>query len=240
MQNEQSATHCYETFMAIRCALLSAPSERDIAILGRRTTFMLIGTIALVLAACAVLLTFLVLRLKQSWELQVAAERRHRQTLDHVGEHDSLTELPNRTHLRKRLPQLLLEAAESGRPLTLLYVDLDHFKHINESRCHGIGDQLIKIIAQRLQAATRPADIVIRSGGDEFVVIAPMLETTLGIRELATRLLATWPRAGSAERWHRLDDRKYRRRGLSARRHGRGGVAEARRYRVVSGQGARP
>ncbi|HEY5761477.1 MAG TPA: EAL domain-containing protein [Steroidobacter sp.] len=172
-------------------ALLSAPSARDIAMLGRRTTFMLIGTIALVLAACAVLLTFLVLRLKQSWELQVAAERRHRQTLDHVGEHDALTDLPNRAHLRKRLPQLLLQAAQIGRPLTLLYVDLDHFKHINESRCHGIGDQLIKIIAQRLQAATRPADIVIRSGGDEFVVIAPMLETMLEIRELATRLLAS-------------------------------------------------
>lgn len=172
-------------------ALLSASSDRDIATLGRRTTFMLIGTIALVLAACAVLLTFLVLRLKQSWDVQVAAERRHRQTLDHVGEHDSLTELPNRVHLRKRLPQLLLEAAASGRPVTLLYVDLDHFKNVNESRCHGIGDQLIKIIAQRLQAATRPADIVIRSGGDEFVVIAPMLETMLEIREAATRLLDT-------------------------------------------------
>jgi diguanylate cyclase (GGDEF)-like protein len=170
-------------------ALLSAPSKRDIGTLGRRTTFMLIGAIALVLTACAGLLTFLVLRLKQSWELQVEAERRHRQTLDHIGEHDSLTELPNRVHLRKRLPQLLQAAADAGRPLTLLYVDLDHFKHVNESRCHGIGDQLIKIIAQRLQAATRPADIVIRSGGDEFVVIAPLLDSMLEIRALANRLL---------------------------------------------------
>lgn len=170
-------------------ALLSAPSNRDIGTLGRRTTFMLIGAIAAVLIACAGLLTFLVLRLKQSWQLQGEAERRHRQTLDHVGEHDSLTELPNRVYLRKRLPQLLQAAADTGRPLTLLYVDLDHFKHINESRCHGIGDQLIKIIAQRLQAATRPADIVIRSGGDEFVVIAPMLDNSLEIRALANRLL---------------------------------------------------
>lgn len=171
--------------------LLSAPSKREIGTLGRRTTFMLIGAIALVLAACAGLLTFLMLRLKQSWQLQVEAEQRHRQTLDHVGEHDSLTELPNRVHLRNRLPPLLQEAAEAGRTLTLLYVDLDHFKHINESRCHGIGDQLIKIIAQRLQAATRPADIVIRSGGDEFVVVAPMLDSMLEIRALAGRLLAT-------------------------------------------------
>ncbi len=170
-------------------ALLSAPSTRDIATLGRRTTLLLIGTIALVLIACVASLTFLVLRLKQSWERQVAAELRHRQTLDHVGEHDSLTELPNRVYLHKRLPQLLNEATDSGRPLTLLYVDLDHFKHVNESRCHGIGDQLIKIVAQRLQAATRPADIVIRSGGDEFVVVAPMLESMLEIRALASRLL---------------------------------------------------
>ncbi|GFE91651.1 putative bifunctional diguanylate cyclase/phosphodiesterase [Steroidobacter agaridevorans] len=171
--------------------LLSAPSKRDIGTLGRRTTFMLIGAIALVLVACVGSLTWLVLRLRQSWRLQVEAERRHRQTLDHVGEHDSLTELPNRAHLRKRLPQLLQAAAEAGRPLTLLYVDLDHFKHINESLCHRIGDQLIKIVAQRVQAATRPADIVIRSGGDEFVVVAPMLDSMLEIRTLASRLLTT-------------------------------------------------
>jgi diguanylate cyclase (GGDEF)-like protein len=172
-------------------ALLSATSKRDIASLGRRTTFMLIGIIAAVLATCSGLLALLVLRLKHSWEVQAAAEQRHRQTLDHVGEHDSLTELPNRVYLRRRLPQLLQEAAAIGRPLTLLYVDLDHFKHINDSRCHGIGDQLIKIIAQRLQAATRPVDIVLRSGGDEFVVIAPMLDSMLEIRTLASRLLCT-------------------------------------------------
>ncbi|WP_232831125.1 putative bifunctional diguanylate cyclase/phosphodiesterase [Peristeroidobacter agariperforans] len=172
-------------------AMLSAPSKRDIGTLGRRTTFMLIGAIALVLVACAGSLTCLVLRLKQSWRLQTEAEQRHRQTLDHVGEHDSLTALPNRVHLRKRLPELLQEAAAAGRPLTLLYVDLDHFKHINESRCHGIGDQLIKIVAQRVQAATRPADIVIRSGGDEFVVVAPTLNGMLEIRALASRLLTT-------------------------------------------------
>ncbi|MBL8270374.1 putative bifunctional diguanylate cyclase/phosphodiesterase [Steroidobacter sp.] len=172
-------------------SLLSAPSTREIATLGRRTTLLLIGAIGLVIIACAGLLTLLIVRLQQSWERQVATEQRHRQTLDHVGEHDSLTELPNRVYLRTRLPQLLQEAAGNSRPLSLLYVDLDHFKHINDSRNHGAGDQLLKIVAQRLESATGPADLVIRSGGDEFVVVAPLLENMLEIRALATRLLAS-------------------------------------------------
>lgn len=172
-------------------ALLSAPDMREIGNLGRRTTWMLMGAIALLLAACGVLLTVFTVRLKRSLELQVAAERRHRETLDHLGEHDSLTELPNRVYLRNRLPQLLSDAAHGNRLLTLMYVDLDNFKNVNDSRNHAAGDQLLRAIAARLEAATGPADIVVRSGGDEFVVVAPLLENILAIRAYASRLLAT-------------------------------------------------
>lgn len=170
--------------------LLSAPSTRDIAILGRRTTWMLMGTIALLLAACGAAVALFALRLKQSWEAQVVAERRHRAAVDHLGEHDSLTELPNRVYLRTRLPQLLADTAASHRTLAVLYIDVDNFKNINESQNHATGDQLLKVVAQRLKAVTGPADMVVRSGGDEFVVVAPLLDDMLAIRVLASRVLA--------------------------------------------------
>lgn len=171
-------------------ALLSAQGKREIGTLGRRTTWMLMGTIALLLTACGVLLTALAVRMKRSLEKQVATERRHREMLDHLGEHDSLTELPNRVYLRNRLPQLLSDAAAGDRQVSLLYVDLDNFKHVNDSRDHGAGDQLLRAVAARLKAVTGPADVVVRSGGDEFVVVAPLLENVLAIRSFAGRLLA--------------------------------------------------
>jgi diguanylate cyclase (GGDEF)-like protein len=171
-------------------ALLSSPGTREIGNLGRRTTWMLMGAIALLFAVCGVLLTVFTVRLKRSLETQVAAERRHRETLDHLGEHDSLTELPNRVYLRNRLPQLLDDAVAANRLLSLMYVDLDNFKNVNDSRNHAAGDQLLRVIAARLEAATGPADIVVRSGGDEFVVVAPLLENILAIRAYASRLLA--------------------------------------------------
>jgi diguanylate cyclase (GGDEF)-like protein len=170
-------------------ALLSSVGTRDIGSLGRRTTWMLMGTVALLLAVCGVLLTVFTVRLKESLETQVAAERRHRETVDHLGEHDSLTELPNRVYLRNRLPQLLEDATEGKRLLALMYVDLDNFKNFNDSRNHAAGDELLRVVAARLEAATGPADIVVRSGGDEFVVVAPLLENILAIRAYAGRLL---------------------------------------------------
>jgi len=171
-------------------ALLSSEGAREIGNLGRRTTWMLMGTIALLLAACGVLLTAFAVRLKRSLEMQVATELRHRETLDHLGEHDSLTDLPNRVYLHNRLPQLLNDAAGARQLLSLMYVDLDNFKNVNDSRSHAAGDQLLRVIAARLEAATGPADIVVRSGGDEFVVVAPLLENILAIRSYASRLLA--------------------------------------------------
>ncbi|MET0535190.1 MAG: EAL domain-containing protein [Steroidobacter sp.] len=170
-------------------AYLSAKEPREIGNLGRRTTWMLMGAIAALLAACAVLLSVFTVRLKRSLEMQVETERLHRETVDHLGEHDSLTQLPNRVYLRTRLPQVLSDATAANRMVALLYLDLDNFKNVNDSRDHATGDQLLRIIAGRLSAATGPADIVVRSGGDEFVVVAPLLENVLAIRTFASRLL---------------------------------------------------
>lgn len=110
--------------------------------------------------------------------------------LAHLAEHDELTGLPNRQYLHNRLPKLLHRLATEERSLALLHIDIDHFKNLNDSRGHGLGDQLLKIIARRLRTDTSAEDIVLRMGGDEFVVIAPMDGTLASGKALATRLLA--------------------------------------------------
>jgi diguanylate cyclase (GGDEF)-like protein/PAS domain S-box-containing protein len=93
------------------------------------------------------------------------------QQLDHLAHHDHLTGLPNRLYLAASLPGLIEEAKDSETTLAVLFLDLDRFKHVNDSRGHETGDKLLKTVAQRVRAAVRAQDIVVRMGGDEFVVI---------------------------------------------------------------------
>ena len=81
---------------------------------------------------------------------------------------DSLTSLPNRLLFRDRLSQELASAADGAQRGALLYVDLDHFKKINDSVGHSAGDQLLPIVAQRLRSCVKDGDTVARLGGDEF------------------------------------------------------------------------
>ncbi|HTW73351.1 MAG TPA: EAL domain-containing protein [Steroidobacteraceae bacterium] len=84
---------------------------------------------------------------------------------------DSLTALPNRVLFRHRLSEELRHASDSGQRSALLYVDLDHFKNVNDSVGHVAGDQLLTIVAQRLRGSVKEGDTVARLGGDEFTVI---------------------------------------------------------------------
>ena len=102
----------------------------------------------------------------------IAIERqRSEQRIRHMAHHDELTGLPNRALLNARLAQALGQARRSGRPLALLFLDLDGFKYINDSLGHEVGDRLLRTAAVRLQAIVRPGDTVARLGGDEFVVM---------------------------------------------------------------------
>jgi diguanylate cyclase (GGDEF)-like protein len=102
----------------------------------------------------------------------IAIERqRSEQRIRHMAHHDELTGLPNRALLNARLAQALGQARRSGRPLALLFLDLDGFKYINDSLGHEVGDRLLRTAALRLQSIVRPGDTVARLGGDEFVVM---------------------------------------------------------------------
>ena len=91
--------------------------------------------------------------------------------LEHQAEHDSLTELPNRLLFLDRLKQAITLAKRQNETVTTLFIDLDRFKEVNDSYGHSVGDQLIKVIASKLENTIRDSDSVARMGGDEFTVL---------------------------------------------------------------------
>jgi diguanylate cyclase (GGDEF)-like protein len=91
--------------------------------------------------------------------------------MSYLAQHDCLTELPNRVLLTDRLNQAMAVAQRNGKELAVLFLDVDRFKHINDSLGHAIGDRLLQAIAQRLLACVRSTDTVSRQGGDEFVIL---------------------------------------------------------------------
>src|SRR6202043_419227 len=93
--------------------------------------------------------------------------------MSHLAQHDILTNLPNRTLLQDRLTQAIATASRNDSRIAVLFLDLDGFKHINDSLGHATGDKLLQSIAARLSACVRKSDTVSRQGGDEFVILLP-------------------------------------------------------------------
>jgi diguanylate cyclase (GGDEF)-like protein/PAS domain S-box-containing protein len=104
--------------------------------------------------------------------------------------HDALSGLPNRILLVDRITQALALARRSGQSTGLLFIDLDRFKLINDTRGHATGDSVLRQIAQRLLAVVRPMDSVSRLGGDEFVVLLPAMVNAAGAVAVANRIAA--------------------------------------------------
>ncbi len=103
-------------------------------------------------------------------ELEARVAERTRQ-LQHLAEHDSLTRLPNRRQLLTHLDQSLRAAAARNELVGVLFLDLDHFKYVNDSMGHAFGDRVLQIIAERLRTAASSCGFTARLGGDEFTVV---------------------------------------------------------------------
>ncbi len=122
--------------------------------------------------------------------LQIAlSNQTHDEQLYRQAHFDSLTSLPNRLLFRDRLSQELAAAGDGPHRGALLYVDLDHFKKVNDSVGHIAGDQLLIIVAQRLRACVKDGDTVARLGGDEFSVILRNLPSAEAVAEIARRMI---------------------------------------------------
>lgn len=116
-----------------------------------------------------------------------SAERE--EALYHQAHFDELTGLPNRQLLRDRLQQKIIEARRDQRAGALLFLDLDRFKEINDAYGHSAGDSLLVQAAERIVAEVRETDTVARIGGDEFVVVLPLVHDDLIVQAQASKLL---------------------------------------------------
>jgi diguanylate cyclase (GGDEF)-like protein/PAS domain S-box-containing protein len=120
--------------------------------------------------------------------------------MTHTAQHDFLTALPNRILLNDRVSQAITLAPRHGKKVAVLFLDLDGFKHINDSLGHPIGDKLLQSIAGRLVDCVRDSDTVSRQGGDEFVVLLSEVDQPEDAAITARRMLQTVAEAHSIDR----------------------------------------
>ena len=111
--------------------------------------------------------------------------------IHHLAHHDALTGLPNRGAFMDRLEPMMASARDNGDHLALLFIDLDHFKRVNDSLGHLVGDTLLQTVARRITECLRASDLVARFGGDEFMVLLPAANLTSHAQEVALKLLRT-------------------------------------------------
>lgn len=109
--------------------------------------------------------------------------------MSHHAQHDILTDLPNRLLLMERLTQAIGMASRNHKQIALLFLDLDHFKEINDSFGHAVGDHLLRDVAADILSCVRATDTVSRLGGDEFVILLTQIEAMHDAAQVAGKLL---------------------------------------------------
>jgi diguanylate cyclase (GGDEF)-like protein len=120
----------------------------------------------------------------------VTAERTWREQIEHRAMHDELTGLANRRLLQERIQHAIARARSRGTPFALVAIDLDRFKHVNDTLGHGAGDELLKIVGERLVNSVRQSETVARIGGDEFVLLLESVNTKTQVTRIMNRLTA--------------------------------------------------
>ena len=141
--------------------------------------------IAVALAGFALLAAFVLRYMRRTAVAIAAGETR----LRHLAMHDPLCGLPNRIFFGERLEAVIDEVHSSKSPAAVLYIDLDHFKDVNDTLGHPVGDELIRNVTLRLSSTLRGGDLVARLGGDEFAVISAIGNDTTKTMVLAQRII---------------------------------------------------
>jgi diguanylate cyclase (GGDEF)-like protein len=118
----------------------------------------------------------------------ITSTYRQERQISHMALHDALTDLPNRVLLEDRLEMSISRATRTGQRVALGFIDLDHFKQVNDNFGHKIGDRMLKEVTHRLQTVLRGTDTLSRWGGDEFVVLCPDLANIEDAREITQKL----------------------------------------------------
>jgi len=136
-------------------------------------------------------------------------DTRNRRTLfedemSYLAQHDVLTDLPNRLLLNDRLTQAISIARRNHSQLAVLFLDLDGFKHINDSLGHSVGDKLLQSVAGRLSACVRKSDTVSRQGGDEFVILLSEVTHAADAAIISAKIIA------ELKRGHRIGKHRLR------------------------------
>ncbi|MBN8486728.1 MAG: EAL domain-containing protein [Burkholderiales bacterium] len=127
----------------------------------------------------------------QAWlvsETDVSAVKAAQRQAQRLAEHDPLTNLPNRNHVNTHFPAMLEEIRSIGRQAAMLFLDLDRFKHVNDSLGHEVGDRLLVEVARRLRHTLRAGDQVVRLSGDEFLILVSDDDVINHVRRLGLRL----------------------------------------------------
>jgi diguanylate cyclase (GGDEF)-like protein/PAS domain S-box-containing protein len=119
----------------------------------------------------------------------ITAQKLVENKLAFLAHHDTLTALPNRAAFIERLSLAILRVKRTGKPCALMYLDIDKFKSVNDTRGHGVGDQLLQAFARRLTDAVRRTDVVGRLGGDEFVILAEDLAHSADAAAIAQKIV---------------------------------------------------
>lgn len=131
---------------------------------------------------------------QQNHKLTKEIERRKasEKELAFQAKYDTLTELPNRSYGSERLALELIRASRTGSKVLVMFIDLDHFKQINDSMGHFVGDEILKLSAQRLQNVARKTDLLARIGGDEFLLVIPDLPDNDTAKRVASSVLSAF------------------------------------------------
>lgn len=156
----------------------------------RQTYLWLAFSASLLALLVIVVLSRMSRQLALSRQLAVEEHIANAERAEYLAFHDSLTTLPNRSMFSKLLGHSISRASRYNHKLAVLFLDLDHFKDINDTLGHEAGDQLLQEVATRLQACLRDSDTVARLGGDEFIVLLPELDVEQYAATVAQKILS--------------------------------------------------